>query len=341
MQQSSFRALLKRSACITVGILVVSLILLSCYPHDDYVYKGTSFLVKPKPLIPGIFNYTVKIDVEETPKTATDLIFYNKVGKCGSRTLVYLLRLLGQKNNFIAAGESKSKNSTKEMELSEQASLVERIDSLPRPATFYRHTYFIDFTRFGTNNPTYINVIRQPLSRLVSYYYFVRYGDEKNDQKHYQGSDFNQTFDECVLQDNDSCKNNEIFRIIPYFCGQDKECGNATKWSLEKAKENVEKYFFVVGLTEEYEETIKLFEKMMPKFFDGALEIFKRPGAIRSTKTNKKIEPSAEVVDIMNQRLALENEFYEFIRQRFYNLKAKYGVTQNLSSFQVPKTGVY
>jgi len=37
------------------------------------------------------------------------------------------------------------------------------------------------------------------------------------------------------------------------------------KWSLEKAKENVEKHYSVVGIAEKYEDTLWLFEKTLPR----------------------------------------------------------------------------
>lgn len=38
---------------------------------------------------------------------------------------------------------------------------------------------FCSSIRFGVSRqPIYINLIRKPLDRLVSYYYFVRYGDD-------------------------------------------------------------------------------------------------------------------------------------------------------------------
>ncbi|XP_070573842.1 uronyl 2-sulfotransferase-like [Ptychodera flava] len=217
------------------------------------------------------------------------------------------------------------------MSLHEQEQLVKRISSLPRPATFNRHALFIDFRRFGYKNPIYINIVRQPLNRAVSLYYFKRFGDDKNDTKNFQGNWKYETFDECVLRNRYECSSNSTFFTIPFFCGQHYDCRNVSRLALETAKANVLKHFTFVGLTEEYEDTLKLLEIMFPRFFRGALQIYKTPDAIRSTKTKGKVPPSALVEEIMNERLALENEFYEFIKQRFYSLKAKYGIAPSSS----------
>ncbi|XP_006811231.1 uronyl 2-sulfotransferase-like [Saccoglossus kowalevskii] len=314
----SLGASLFLTACLTFYVFVV---------YRDYsvpLNTDTGVVVLDSRLLYpdyGIWNWS-QSSTASFNTTATDLVFYNKVGKCGSRSLVYLLRRLGRINNFTSAGQSKTPNSkSRYLTPTDQLELVQRITSLPRPATFYRHTVFIDFLRFGAQRPIYINIIRRPLDRLVSEYYFKRFGDDKNSSKGFLGETKYQSFDDCVLLNKSECRGDNIFYIIPYFCGQQQQCRSATEWALQTAKVNVINHFLVVGLSEEYENTLRVLEKMLPQFFTTAVRAFKTPGVIPSTKTRKKQPPKPEVVKIMTERLKLEIEFYEFIKDRFQRLK--------------------
>ena len=52
-----------------------------------------------------------------------------------------------------------------------------------------------------------------------------------------------------------------------------------TRKALQRAKENVDKYL-VVGILEEYDDFIKVLEKLLPNFFQGAYKYSKTPGNV-------------------------------------------------------------
>lgn len=63
--------------------------------------------------------------------------------------------------------------------------------------------------------------------------------------------------------------------IIPYFCGHDQECLKPnSRWALSRAKQNVERYYPVVGLLEYLNETVLVLENRLPMFFKGAIELY-------------------------------------------------------------------
>lgn len=113
--------------------------------------------------------------------------------------------------------------------------------------------------RYGVKGkPLYINVVRDPIERLVSYYYFLRFGDDyrpglrrrkQGDKKvlllqlasfsntHFVAwavfcldntitsvSIVFQTFDECVSSGGSDCAPEKLWLQIPFFCGHYSEC---------------------------------------------------------------------------------------------------------------------
>lgn len=109
---------------------------------------------------------------------------------------------------------------------------------------------FLLFFRYGVKDkPLYINVVRDPIERLVSYYYFLRFGDDyrpglrrrkQGDKKVFfqSSSGFSrctfafvvhanvafQTFDECVSSGGPDCAPEKLWLQIPFFCGHHSEC---------------------------------------------------------------------------------------------------------------------
>jgi hypothetical protein len=80
-----------------------------------------------------------------------------------------------------------------------------------KPDKFFllKHHHWMNFTDVGLEQPTYVNVIRHPMGRFNSVYYFQRYGfakmgtDERQGARHtWKGSqeDFDQTLGKTIFK---------------------------------------------------------------------------------------------------------------------------------------------
>lgn len=263
-----------------------------------------------------------------TPVRKEKRVIYNRVGKCGSRTMIQLMVRLAKQNNYNVIGSTRYQ--LLHINLRQQVEFVDFMDHLEAPFIYHHHLHYVDFNRFGSVQPIYINLIRDPLARLVSSYYFRRFGDYREGHRtwSFQGTDEekNQTFDECVLNNKTECSVPRIFYIIPFFCGQEAFCRNPSELALQQAKLNVIRNYLLVGVTEELEDFLIVLERLLPEFFTGILKIYKTPGdalqnKIMTTKTMKKKGPSPEVARIMKKNLKLEYDFYNFVKNRFDRMK--------------------
>jgi len=178
----------------------------------------------------------------------------------------------------------------------------------------------------------YINIVRQPLERLISYYYFLRYGDDYRKNKIRSRMGDKHTFDECVANGLPDCEPKKLWQQVPWFCGHHKKCWSdpGNRWALEQAKSNLVNKYFLVGLTEELETFVDLMELSMPRFFKGAGVLF------RSAENNKHIRKTIHKDPVSQQTINVlketrvwkaEMEFYEFAKAHFMNLKEEW---QNL-----------
>lgn len=175
--------------------------------------------------------------------------------------------------------------------------------------------------------PLYINLIRRPLDRLVSYYYFLRYGDDYRPHlsRHRKGE--NTTFDECVKLKKPDCDEKNMWLQVPFFCGQFSECFNpGSQWALEQAKRNLVEQYFLVGVTEELKMFVEMLELSLPRLFKGAMEIMNKSSELHLRKTKGKIKPLPATVAKFKESIVwkMEEEFYEFALNHFNFLRSKY-----------------
>ncbi|KAG9341491.1 hypothetical protein JZ751_018995 [Albula glossodonta] len=274
------------------------------------------------------------------------IVIYNRVPKTASTSFTNIAYDLCGKNRYHVLHINTTKNNPV-MSLQDQVRFVRNVTSWRemKPGFYHGHVAFLDFTKFGVKRkPIYINVIRDPIERLVSYYYFLRFGDDYRPGLRRRKQGDKKTFDECVSAGGSDCAAEKLWLQIPFFCGHYSECWNVgSRWALEQAKYNLVNEYLLVGVTEELEDFIMMLEAALPRYFRGATELY-RTGTLQYPlssvggatelyrtgkkshlrKTSEKKPPTKESIAKLQQSdiWKMENEFYEFALEQFQFVRA-------------------
>ena len=110
---------------------------------------------------------------------------------------------------------------------------------------------------------------------------------------------------------------------IAFFCGMKRECrifGSTD--ALQLAKKNVEKYYAVVGVLEEMEKSLVVFEKFIPKYLDKSSTVYKAMMDGDLEKVNVNIFKPSHLPEFLSNNLmrnfTLEMDFYRFCKARLH-----------------------
>ncbi|KAJ1524549.1 hypothetical protein ONE63_011038 [Megalurothrips usitatus] len=256
------------------------------------------------------------------------VVIYNRVPKTGSTSFINVAYDLCRPNNYHVLHINVTGN-MHVLSLANQARFAYNVSKWEaiKPALYHGHVAFVDFARFGiSTHPVWINLIRRPLDRLVSYYYFLRYGDDFRPYLVRRKHGDKMTFDECVSKRQPDCHPDNMWLQVPFFCGHTAACWEpGNKWALDEAKRNLINHFLLVGVTEEMEDFIRMLEVTLPTFFQGASKHYLSSKKSHLRKTVQKAPPSSSTVKKIQESKVwqMEQELYDFALAQFHFMRKR------------------
>ncbi len=141
----------------------------------------------------------------------------------------------------------------------------------------------------------YVTFLRDPVDRVMSYYYYVLSDKNNPGYKDLEGLGL----DEFVLRGNQDIASNQQTKIL---------CGSNEVFSFDLACKNIEEHFSLVGVVEEYRKSLKLLGKQLGWKNVVVHELNRSP--------NKLAVPQhvREVIENANQ---IDRKLYDWVLERF------------------------
>ena len=102
-----------------------------------------------------------------TNRTQDGLVLvFNRVPKCSSTSMYKLIIELSHQNHFHST-------IAKSDDIRNERELITVMKGLPKNGVYVRHMYNPDWARLGVK-VNLVNMIRDPISRMASWFYFIR-----------------------------------------------------------------------------------------------------------------------------------------------------------------------
>lgn len=256
-----------------------------------------------------------------------EYVVFNRVPKCGSMSMTQLAYDLGGKNHFkVESPYEPGEKQTKSIE--EQDAFRKYVFDQKPPYMYIRHQNYVDFWNPAEKEKVaYINMIRDPIARFESFYYFSRFGNnlggggraKLNEERKAE------TVDECVAKKRQECVK-PWWQIVPYLCGQDPRCQERDQWAVDRAKYNIDHNYAFVGLLDELEMSLAVLEELLPVFYQNARSLMKMDSFVKmknGTLTTFKKPASEKSREFLMTQTSLKYEYqiYDYVLEK---LKRQY-----------------
>lgn len=179
--------------------------------------------------------------LNNTRNAEIDVLFFNRAAKVGSEAMLELFIALEEYNEELTLERSGLRDPTvRQMGKDEQEEVAEYVSSLEEGTFYIRHINWIDFDEFDLPKPIYINMVRDPVERVISWFYYAR-SSYKNAVEYRKmpnkrikpASWYKKNFNDCVRSGDPECQYvpHTVKDIVPnfkrqslFYCGHHDDC---------------------------------------------------------------------------------------------------------------------
>lgn len=166
---------------------------------------------------------------------------------------------------------------------------------------------------------TYFTVLRDPIDRVISHYYYVLLRDTDS-KLHRTVSEKNLSLEQFLESGVLPSADNGLTRYLSGV-GDSAPYGKCPQSALELAKSNLENHFSVVGLTDRFDETLILLKRA----FGWKFAFYKNKNITSDRPPKEKL--SASTLALIERYNELDRELYRFGKQRFEETLAQQGAS--------------
>ena len=258
-------------------------------------------------------------------------IVYNRVGKAGSTAMTALLQFLAPRNNFHVVNDFHY--------MPDRAHLLSTLTHLPQDTVYINHCKYIELENEPIEDIIWINMVRDPIERQASLYYFqVSPGQgrsaieelHRRDRSVNQCGCMNMEFDDCYRYylDNTNCTDKlKVEPLEKFFADAPVNVKVGSEhFPQDKVYARIRDRYLFVGIVEEWELSVQMFEHLLPRFFKGATAYLKdqphilnkTPEVNPLTHTTKTGAISTHVRDALKRYNHDEVLLYERIKRLFW-----------------------
>ena len=151
-----------------------------------------------------------------------------------------LMKSLGKIHNYEVEMDPQQGGIRPILDEEDENDLVDNIENLDDGTVFISHVNYLNFTKYNEARPIYVNMVRDPVERVISWYYYIRapwifVPNRRRNKKEMPNPKWvNTEFDECVLKGEKVCtyiegsmleRVGDHRRQTLFFCGHnEKRC---------------------------------------------------------------------------------------------------------------------